>query len=155
MLLLLLLLSLFSSSYGYGGSDFLYNSFVSCLQHSTHPSDQISATVFARTNASYPSVLRAYIRNARFNTSSTPKPLLILTPFRETHVQAAVICSRHLRVQLKVRAGGHDYEGISYVSDVPFVLLDLFNLRSIAVDVEDQSAWVQVRAELEFFIYKI
>ncbi|KAF7842383.1 berberine bridge enzyme-like 21 [Senna tora] len=104
----------------------------------------------------YPSVLQNYIRNARFNTSSTPKPSLIITPLYESHVQSTVICAKSMPIQIKIRSGGHDYEGISYVSDLrPFVILDLFNLRNITVDVQNDIAVVQVGATLGELYYQI
>ncbi|KAK6123836.1 hypothetical protein DH2020_042437 [Rehmannia glutinosa] len=66
-----------------------------------------------------------------------------------------ISCSKKIRVQLKIRSGGHDYEGISYVSDVPFVILDMFNLRSIKVNIKDETAWVQSGATLGELYYKI
>ncbi|GMJ03086.1 oligogalacturonide oxidase 2 [Hibiscus trionum] len=119
------------------------------------PSNVASAIVFSNSNPSYTSVLRAYMRNSRFNTKSTPKPAVIITPLEESHVSAAVICSQKVGFHLKVRGGGHDYEGLSYVSDEPFFMLDMFNLRSISVDIENEMAWVQAGATLGELYYNI
>jgi hypothetical protein len=58
-------------------------------------------------------------------------------------------------MQIRVRSGGHDYEGISYVSDVPFMLIDLINLRSISVDAENSTAWVEAGATTGEVYYRI
>ncbi|OVA14705.1 FAD linked oxidase [Macleaya cordata] len=54
-----------------------------------------------------------------------------------------------------LRSGGHDVEGLSYVSDAPFVIVDLVNFRNIAVDVEDRSTWIQAGASLGQVYYRI
>ncbi|WCJ24354.1 FAD-binding Berberine family protein [Euphorbia peplus] len=126
----------------------VYTALIQCLQKNTNPLEKISDIVFANTNPSYSSVLRAYIRNSRMNTTKTPKPVIIITPKQISHVQAAVICTKKVGFQLKIRSGGHDYEGISYVSDKPFFVLDMFNLRSVKVEIPTQSAWVQAGATL-------
>ncbi|KAJ6950860.1 berberine bridge enzyme-like protein 26 [Populus alba x Populus x berolinensis] len=87
--------------------------------------------------------------------STTPKPFLILTALHEPHVQAAIICAREHNLQMKIRSGGHDYEGVSYVSEVPFFVLDMFNLRSIDVDVASETAWIQVGATLGEVYYRV
>ncbi|XP_028768142.1 berberine bridge enzyme-like 21 [Neltuma alba] len=112
---------------------------------------------FAQTkNTPYhASILRAYIRNARFNASSTPKPSIILTPLQESHVQAAVICAKNNSIRLRIRSGGHDFEGISYTSDEPFILVDLSNLRSVTVDIQNEIAVIQAGATLGEVYYKI
>ncbi|KAF3450226.1 hypothetical protein FNV43_RR06306 [Rhamnella rubrinervis] len=151
-LLLLLLLHVCSS---WAASDSVYDAFLKCLQTNTNQSDQVSNIVYSQTNASYSIVLRNYIRNARFNTSSTSKPLLIVTPTDESHIGAVVICAKSIGTQLKIRSGGHDYEGISYVSDVPFIILDMFNFKSVSVDVDDESVWVQSGATVGELYYRI
>ncbi|KAF7820956.1 berberine bridge enzyme-like 21 [Senna tora] len=148
LIILLLLLLHVSASF----ADFsLYSHFLKCLTKHTNPSDQatISTILFAQSNVWYPSVLQNYIRNARFNTSSTPKPSLIITPLHESHVQSTIVCAKSIPIQIKIRSGGYDYEGISYVSDLrPFVVLNLFNLRNITVDIQNDVAVVQAGATL-------
>ncbi|XP_022146698.1 berberine bridge enzyme-like 21 isoform X1 [Momordica charantia] len=136
-------------------SSSIYDTFLQCLESNSNPSDQVYRIAFAIDNASYTSVLTAYIRNARFNTSSAPKPLIILTPFTQSHVRSAVLCSNEIGIQLKIRSGGHDYDGLSYVSDVPFIVLDMSNLRAVTVDAADQSAWVEAGATLGEVYYRI
>ncbi|CAI0545716.1 unnamed protein product [Linum tenue] len=124
----------------------VYETFLQCLESYLSPNDQISNLVFTSTNSSYTSVLQAYKRNARFN--SDLKPLIIVTPTSIPHVQYAVLCTRRIGYRLRIRSGGHDFEGLSYVSDSPFFLIDMSNLRSIEVNIETNSAWVQSGAIL-------
>ncbi|XP_059439124.1 berberine bridge enzyme-like 21 [Corylus avellana] len=151
-LFILLLLQISASS---AASVSVHDTFLQCLSKLSNQPAQVSKLVYAQGNPSYSSVLRAYIRNARFNTSSTPKPVIIVTPTDETHVQAAVICAKNIGMQLKIRSGGHDYEGVSYISDVPFIMLDMSNLRSIDVNIQEQSAWVSAGATLGELYYGI
>ncbi|KAJ8549313.1 hypothetical protein K7X08_033020 [Anisodus acutangulus] len=88
---------------------------------------------------------------------SVPKPELIFTPKTEPHVQASVICAKQLNLQLRVRSGGHDYEGLSYISEMgsPFVIVDLSKLRGIDVNIEENSAWAQAGATVGEVYYRI
>nr|AYE56101.1 O-acetylstemmadenine oxidase [Vinca minor] len=139
----LILLSLSSSS-----KASIPEPFFNCISNK-FPSDILHEP----TNSSYDSVLKSTIHNLRFLNS--PKPLAIITPFLYSHVQAAVICTKRVGLQLRIRSGGSDYEGLSYRSEVPFVLLDLQNLRSINVDIEDNSAWVESGATIGELYYEI
>nr|GMC84023.1 berberine bridge enzyme-like 18 [Ipomoea batatas] len=94
-------------------------------------------------------------QNSRFTGPGTPKPVVIITPLRESHVRAALICSRKYNIQLRTRSGGHDYEGVSFVSTLPFAILDLIKFRSIQVNVGEKSAWVQTGATLGELYYSI
>nr|GMD11674.1 berberine bridge enzyme-like 15 [Ipomoea batatas] len=135
--------------------------FYKCISLNSDAPIPFSAAFFSPTiNASsFNSVLQSTAQNLRFLVPSAPKPLLIFTPLIESHVQAAVICTKEAGVQLRVRSGGHDYEGISYTSEMkspaPFVLIDLVKLRGIKVDVADNSAWVQAGATIGEVYYRI
>lgn len=87
-----------------------------------------------------------------------PKPQLIFTPYTENHVQAAVTCARQLSIQLRLRSGGHDYEGLSYIStsdNESFIILDLSKLRSITVDIHSNTAWAQAGATIGELYFRI
>ncbi|XP_074266451.1 berberine bridge enzyme-like 21 [Silene latifolia] len=92
---------------------------------------------------------------SRFNTSSTPKPQAITTALDVFHVQASILCAKASDVEIWIRSGGHSFEGLSYVAQVPFVILDMFNLRSIDIDMPSETAWVQAGATLGELYYKI
>ncbi|XP_024019730.1 cannabidiolic acid synthase-like [Morus notabilis] len=135
-----------------------HEDFLQCLttrisENSTNTSKTF--TYITPNNPSYSTTLNSSINNQRFSSPSTPKPFAIITPFHFSHVQATVFCSKKHSIQIRTRSGGHDYEGLSYVSSVSFVLIDLRNLSSISVDVERKSAWVQAGATLGELYYKI
>ncbi|KAK2640507.1 hypothetical protein Ddye_028302 [Dipteronia dyeriana] len=113
--------------------------------------------IYTSNNSSFSSVLKSRAQNPRFTEPSVLKPEVIFTPLSESHVQAAVICSKELGIHMRLRSGGHDFEAVSYVSELesPFILLDLTNLHSISVNINDNSAWVQVGATLGELYYRI
>ncbi|KAK7831466.1 tetrahydroberberine oxidase-like [Quercus suber] len=128
--------------------------FIQCLTlHSGN--DSISKLIYTSSNSSYSSILKSSIRNTRFSTPSTPKPQVIVTPLLVSHIQETLNCSQKQGLQVRVRSGGHDYEGLSYASPVPFVILDLINFRNISVDVKNSFAWVQSGATLGELYYWI
>ncbi|KAI3955659.1 hypothetical protein MKW92_044906 [Papaver armeniacum] len=135
----------------FGTATSVHGSFTQCLSlHSDTP-----IPIYRPSNMNYSSILEATISNQRYNSSITPKPNLIITPLFESHVQAAVICARKSGIQIRVRSGGHDFEGLSYTSDVPFIIVDLFNLKAINIDAERKVAWVQSGATTGQLYYKI
>ncbi|QCD83977.1 FAD-binding [Vigna unguiculata] len=128
--------------------------FVQCLYNNHHISNSISNAVYTQTNSSYFSVLDAPIHNLRLLNISS-KPQVIVTPLDVSHIQATIMCSQRHGLQIRTRSGGHDYEGLSYIAEVPFVVLDLINLRQIKVDVENRTTWVQAGANLGELYYTI
>ncbi|CAN0922729.1 Berberine bridge enzyme-like 25 [Linum grandiflorum] len=117
--------------------------FLQCLN--SESSASISHLVYTQTNPSYSSVLQFSIRNPRFNTTSTAKPVLVITPKSISHIQATIECSRKHNLQLRIRSGGHDYEGLSYASTNP----------NAQFDVASKTAWVQAGATLGELYYAI
>ncbi|CAK9175407.1 unnamed protein product [Ilex paraguariensis] len=149
----LLLLFLFSTSWVASGDT--HEEFFQCLSLRPQNPTSISKVIYTAQNSSYSSILQFSIRNLRFTSLNTPKPLVIVTPLYEHQIQAVIYCSRKHGMQIRTRSGGHDYEGLSYVSEVPFVILDLINLRSITVNVENGTAWVQAGATIGELYYSI
>ncbi|KAK8365000.1 hypothetical protein V6Z11_A02G022900 [Gossypium hirsutum] len=123
-----------------------HDDFLDCLS-SYHPDESfsISKVTYTETNSSYSAVL-----NAKY-----PKPSVIVTPLNISHVQATIHCSKKHGLQIRTRSGGHDYEGLSYVSHVPFVVIDLVRFKSVEVDVENEEVWVQSGAIVGEVYYRI
>lgn len=153
-----LFLSLLSSASWAAASDHsIEDKFYQCVNLHTDLSIPFRTAFFTPENASFTSVLQSTAMNLRCLVPSTPKPELIFTPLTESHVQAAVICAKELNILLRVRSGGHDYEGISYTSATqsPFIIIDLAKLRFINVSIEENSAWAQVGVTIGEVYYRI
>ncbi|KAL6329065.1 hypothetical protein AAG906_007355 [Vitis piasezkii] len=150
-----LVFTLLFSSVSWAASSSVHQNFLQCLTLNSNSSTPITKVLYTPKNSSYETVLDFSIQNLRFTSSCTPKPHIIVTPLHVSHIQAAVICSKKYGLQIRARSGGHDYEGLSYVSEVPFIIVDLLKLRSINVDVEDGSAWVEAGATLGEVYYSI
>ncbi|CAI0545732.1 unnamed protein product [Linum tenue] len=134
-------------------------SFQQCFY--SHYSNNHTQVVIPRNSPLYSPLLNSSIRNNRFVNSSSfdswSKPEFIVTPTRESHIQATIICAKRSGFQVRTRSGGHDYEGLSYSSSThqKFVLVDLSNFRSIEVDIENEIAWVETGATLGELYYRI
>ncbi|RDX75770.1 Berberine bridge enzyme-like 7, partial [Mucuna pruriens] len=127
--------------------------FLHCL--SNHSSPAISNAVYTPNHPSFLSILHMHTHNHRFSAPTAPKPLAIVTALHESHVQGTVICAKSNGLQLRIRSGGHDVEGLSYVSDVPFIILDMFPIGSVDMDIANGTAWVQSGATLGQVYYHI
>ncbi|PSR86437.1 Berberine bridge enzyme-like [Actinidia chinensis var. chinensis] len=138
-------------------SNSIQENFYECLTLNSEISIPLSTAFYTPNNTSFNSILQSSAQNLRYLVPSVPKPEVIFTPLLESHVQVAVICSKELNIHLRVRSGGHDYEGLSYVSEIetPFVIMDLSQLRSISVDIEENSAWVEAGATVGELYYRI
>ncbi|KAK1307952.1 Reticuline oxidase-like protein [Acorus calamus] len=126
-------------------------SFLHCLSHHPPPT-------YTPNTTSYNTLFHSTFHNLRFATSDpAAEPILIIAPANEAQAQASVACARAHQFNLRIRSGGHDYEGLSYrtLGDCPFVILDLSNLREIYVDVKNGFAWVQSGAIVGELYYKI
>ncbi|KAG0492531.1 hypothetical protein HPP92_005929 [Vanilla planifolia] len=156
VLLCLLLLSPFSSGVpgapNWKTAHAKQQSFLSCLRSHLIPSHLI----FTPGHKNYTALFYSSVRNYRILTNSS-KPLAIITPTEESHAQATVSCSVELEVPIRIRSGGHDYEGLSYASTISpfFSIVDLQRFRSVKVDVANGTAWVQAGATLGELYYAI
>ncbi|XP_042030772.1 berberine bridge enzyme-like 8 [Salvia splendens] len=149
--LLLVLFSFSPAAYGVGRRLFL-----DCLSQKLHSYSYISKNIiFTRTNPSYTSILQFSIRNPRFATESNPKPLAIITPEHESQIPLVIYCAKSSNIEIRTRSGGHDFEGLSYVAQRPFVIVDLINLSEITVDVKKKTAWVGAGATIGALYYRI
>ncbi|CAN0884667.1 Berberine bridge enzyme-like 18 [Linum grandiflorum] len=117
-------------------SSSVHENFIHCL--STSSAANVSKiTFYTPSDPSYSAVLQFSIQNLRFiNTSSASKPLVIVTPLTTSHVQSALLCSKKHNLHLRIRGGGHDYEGVT-------------------VDVASRTAWVQGGATIGELYYQI
>ncbi|XP_022716511.1 berberine bridge enzyme-like 17 [Durio zibethinus] len=136
-------------------SDSALDNFLQCLPKHSNPSNPITDAVYTPNNSSFQSIYELRANNLRILSSATSKPVAIITALHESHAQATVICARSHGLQVRIRSGGHDYEGLSYTSDIPFVILDMFNLRSIQIDMASETAWVQAGATTGELYYRI
>lgn len=125
------------------------------LQCFSSYSNSTTKVVLTQNSSSYASLLQSSIRNHRFSDTSVPKPNLIVTPNNLFQIQTTILCSKKHGLQIRVRSGGHDYEGLSYISNLPFLIIDLTYLRSITIDIKEESAWIQSGATLGELYYAI
>ncbi|KAL2494206.1 FAD-binding Berberine family protein [Forsythia ovata] len=132
-----------------------HDDFLQCLSLQSKDHTSISNIFYTPENSSYSSILNFSVQNLRFASETTPKPLVIITPVNESQIQPVIYCAKENGMQIRVRSGGHDLEGLSYTSEEPFVILDLVNLREINIDVEKKTAWVQAGARLGELYYRI
>ncbi|KAJ4891656.1 FAD-binding Berberine family protein [Raphanus sativus] len=140
-------------------SSTLQQDFMQCLVDNSDISFPVTATFYSPDqNATlFKEELESTAQNLRYLTPSNPKPVFIFEPMYETHVQAAVVCAKKLQLHMRLRSGGHDYEGLSFVAEneTPFVIVDLSKLRQVDVNVDSNSAWAHAGATVGEVYYRI
>ncbi|KAK9076278.1 hypothetical protein SSX86_004611 [Deinandra increscens subsp. villosa] len=155
---LFIFLSVFAS---WGSSSSIFDvtpnseDFITCLQSNSINTTSISQLTFTSSNSSFLPNWEARINNFKFLKPSIPKPSVIVTPVDETQIQTVLFCTKKLGYELRIRSGGHDFEGLSSIALAPYVMLDLVNMRSIDVNVANRTAWVQAGALLGELYYAI
>ncbi|ESQ52541.1 hypothetical protein EUTSA_v10017619mg [Eutrema salsugineum] len=130
--------------------------FLECIRNRTSPENPITEALYTLNNSTFISSYESYTKKKMYSNPNYVKNLIaIVAAKHESHVQTTVICSKSNRIQIRIRSGGHDFEGLSYISSVPFVVLDMHDLRSITIDVPHKKAWVQSGATLGELYTKI
>ncbi|WMV15521.1 hypothetical protein MTR67_008906 [Solanum verrucosum] len=122
-----------------------------CLTHKIMNS--ISQVIYTPKNSLYSTILNSFSDNLRI--TSDFKPSIIFTPTNESQIQVAIHCSKIHDQQIRIRSGGHDYEGLSHISETPFFIIDLRFLRSISIDTQKKTACIQAGATLGEVYYRI
>ncbi|VVA93120.1 unnamed protein product [Arabis nemorensis] len=135
----------------------LENVFAQCITDfkPSNPKSPIKNFMYTQQSPNFTTILNNYVRNLRYFNSTSHKPVAIVAAADVTHIQATINCAKKLNIQLRIRSGGHDYDGLSYSSPVDFVVLDMFNLRSIKINPKLDTAWVQSGAVLGEIYYGI
>lgn len=107
--------------------------------------------------STYFTLLDFSIQNLRFADPLAPKPIAIIMPESKQQLIDSVLCCRKGVWEIRVRCGGHSYEGSSYIANdgSSFVLIDMMNLDRVSVDLESETAWVEGGATLGQTYYAI
>lgn len=129
--------------------------FLQCLTYQSDYLTPISQVLFTPENSSYTSILQLGLRNLRFTSPEFSKPQVIVTPVHESQIQSLINCARKHRMHIRIRCGGHDFEGLSYTARVPFIMIDMINLQSVNVNLENNTAWIQGGANIGEVYYRI
>ncbi|KAJ0968583.1 hypothetical protein J5N97_025500 [Dioscorea zingiberensis] len=150
-----LLLITFSSLLSFTSTTTTSQDIATCLSSGnvlnfTTPSSASSTTTFNL-------ILNFSIQNLRFSSPDLPKPAAIILPSTLPDLRAAVLCCRAASLSIRIRSGGHSYEGLSYLADhhTPFALIDMMNLNQVRLDAGSLTAWVQTGATLGETYYAI
>ncbi|XP_023755893.1 berberine bridge enzyme-like 22 [Lactuca sativa] len=129
--------------------------FLSCMNKSFVPFATTSRYVYTQDMPMYSSLVSSQHNPRCSNSTASKRPVGIVTPENEAEIRAAILCSREQGLQVRIRSGGHDYEGLSYICKTPFIIIDMRNLRSITIDIKHETAWVQSGATLGELYYHI
>lgn len=130
--------------------------FLNCMSiHSSSDYKNSFKYIHTPNSQSYSSLLKYAEQNPRWLNSTSLQPELIITPYKADEIRAAIRCSKKQSLQIRVKSGGHDYEGLSYRCKARFIIVDLINLRSISVDLEEETAWIESGATLGELYYTL
>ncbi|TVU42900.1 hypothetical protein EJB05_09324, partial [Eragrostis curvula] len=107
--------------------------------------------VTTHQSPAYDAALRVSIQNLRFAGAGAPKPAAVVVPASRDELRAAVRCARDAGLVVRLRSGGHSYEGLSYTVEdgaAAFAVVDLAALAGVRVDAASRTAWVESGATL-------
>ncbi|KAI5073244.1 hypothetical protein GOP47_0011257 [Adiantum capillus-veneris] len=126
------------------------DSLVACLQR-----NKVLNYTTPSSSTSFNAVLDFSMQNLRFKEAGVSKPGAIILPSTTKEVQSTWACVRDGGWALRVRSGGHSYEGLSSTASTPFVIIDLMNMHAITVNVAKKFVWVESGVRLGELYYAI
>lgn len=115
----------------------------------------LNFTTASSNPTAFTTLLDFSLQNLRFTEAGVRKPDVLIFPNTAKEVQAAFQCSVKAGYLLRVRSGGHSYEGISSTAEGPFVIIDLTSMRAVNVDLASKTAWVEAGATVGEIYYAI
>ncbi|XBI30315.1 hypothetical protein VPH35_054085 [Triticum aestivum] len=117
------------------------------------------------TSPSYAGLLNSSIFNLRFTLPNVPGPAAVVLPESRDGLRQAILCARTSSLAIRVRSGGHSYEGLSYTGPpicgslqqnrVQFVVVDLANLNRVRVEAGSATAWAESGATVGELYYAV
>ncbi|KAK9102657.1 hypothetical protein Sjap_019911 [Stephania japonica] len=126
-------------------------SLLSCL----HSNGVYNYTTISSDPINHNRLHHLVIQNPMFARPAFNKPTTIVLPMNKEQLAKTITCSARGSWTIRLRSGGHSYEGLSYRAETPFVLIDLMNLNGVNLDLESETAWVESGATLGEIYYKI
>ncbi|KAL6502152.1 hypothetical protein OROHE_024745 [Orobanche hederae] len=129
--------------------------FFQCIKNHSSNRSEILQRLHAPNSQTYASLLRNCTQNPRWSNSTSQRPFLIMAPYGESEIRPVVLCSKIFGHHIRVNSGGHDYEGLSFRSQAPFIMIDMSNLNSTIIDLEHEVAWIQTGVKLGQLYYEI
>nr|BAM44344.1 berberine bridge enzyme [Coptis japonica] len=100
------------------------------------------------SNSDYDRLLYVSMQNQIFTRSTFPRPSVIILPESKDQLVNTISCCRRGSWTIRLRSGGHSYEGLSHTADSPFVIIDMMNLNGVSIDLDTQTAWAESGATL-------
>ncbi|KAK9131302.1 hypothetical protein Sjap_011789 [Stephania japonica] len=110
---------------------------------------------FTSTPNDHHRLLNLVIQNPIFTRPAFNKPATIVLPQSKEQLATTISCCTHGSWTIRLRSGGHSYEGLSQTAQTPFVIIDLMNLNRVEIDLGSETAWVESGATLGEVYYVI
>lgn len=132
-----------------------HHTFLDCMSTYSQRESGIRERIYTPNSPSYISLLEFAEKNPRWYNLTTQRPFAIVTPREVNEIRLAIQCGKELGIQLRVKSGGHDYEGLSFRSEMSFVMIDISNLNSTMFDLKNETVWIQAGVTLGQLYYEI
>ncbi|KAK9101440.1 hypothetical protein Scep_024870 [Stephania cephalantha] len=110
---------------------------------------------FTTTPNDHHRLFNLVIQNPIFTRPIFNKPATIVLPQSKEQLATTISCCTHGSWTIRLRSGGHSYEGLSQTAQTHFVIIDLMNLNRVEIDLESETAWVESGATLGEIYYAI
>ncbi|KAK9081663.1 hypothetical protein Syun_031677 [Stephania yunnanensis] len=110
---------------------------------------------FTTTPNDHHRLFNLVIQNPIFTRPIFNKPTTIVLPQSKEQLATTISCCTHGSWTIRLRSGGHSYEGLSQTAQTHFVIIDLMNLNRVEIDLKSETAWVESGATLGEIYYAI